>query len=370
MRLIEQIVVLITIIPATQFFRSTLTGLGGGITDSVSSNALSMGAGVAMGAIGGFMGKGSRGSSGNGNSDRGRINNAEVNGNFSVKKVDGLDGSNKTSLTNQMKDNSSNENKHNRIEAAHNNKFNLKDKTHETIKSAVSLKDNISEGLNKPSVKTAGKIAKGIGKATIGTGVAIGGSAVGNKAIAGAGGFMAVEGIESTVQPIKDSLSNVSLDNFRDTYGCGCKYYSDLGDSIQYKYDSKLLNQETGISDVEESLVNGQKCITATYDMGNKIVDKEVLNDMRDAFANNDADKIKYYKSFGVERCVQKDNNTMQIAYNSKNNLGIISARTTSNGKNTIIVKDKMSNSDMNFSIPKYKPSQESNYKKNNSNVG
>ena len=109
MRLIEQIVVLITIIPATQFFRSTLTGLGGGITDSVSSNALSMGAGVAMGAIGGFMGKGSRGSSGNGNSDRGRINNAEVNGNFSVKKVDGLDGSNKTSLTNQMKDNSSNE---------------------------------------------------------------------------------------------------------------------------------------------------------------------------------------------------------------------------------------------------------------------
>lgn len=364
MRLIEQLVVLITIVPATQFFRSTLTGLGGGITDSLSSNALSMGAGVAMGAVTGFMSKSHGGNT--------KVANAtsQSSSNLSDLNVKSVKSNNiQSASTNAMRGSIPNANigTFGKIGQFKNNAItSVGDKVIPVANGLNTLKNS------KPAkgVGSIGKVAGGLGKATASLGIAVGGSAVGNKAIEGAGalGFMSAtsdltKNVSSDIGSIKEFAqeqyynANVGENGF--------KYVQDLGDVDAYKYDTEKLRESSGIAEMSNANFGNKKGVAVTLDgtmrdensefrTENPVLDEQAkdIGNMVRAFKNNDTEAIDIYKSQGIENCTLQDGR-VKIAYNNSNSLGVLGVSTDANGKNTIITKTKLANESMNIKIPK-----------------
>lgn len=369
MRIIEKLIVLISLIPLTQFFRSTLTGLGGGITDSLSSNALSMGAGLVTGALSGIFANKMGGSA-----KGGSVLNKGENSRVSTATPQDITFSSKRA-TNTMSKNSNNS----------------VDSMKGTIPNAqIKGFSKAQRGANKAMQKAkelapgVGKALKNTGKIVAGAGISLGGVATGNKALATAGGGLAFMGVEGASKQISDkigSFKNKSDDNHFEAQDEGYLYNQETDDANLMKYHGRKLNEDVGIEDVVNINNNGRQGVGFQIDgsfddKGNFRSDNEFLQNNSDnleamysAFKNGDTEAIRYYNSQGIQSCSDLNGKTI-IGLN--NNSGILGASKNGQG-NYILKKDKrqdFSNKKY-FSIPPMpnKNSHKNYGKKNNSEI-
>lgn len=386
-RTIEQLVLVYSFIPLTQFFRQNLMGLSGGMAEKIAGSALSTGANMATGFVGGAMAgyKGYQSSKNVGQANGSFQSNAN---NMSMKSAKDFQPTTSTSATNGKNFNSQESNMPPGTGGMRlsKNGENCNPIYEKTKMSAGKI------GMN--TVKTGAKVVGGI--ATMGA--MMGASAVGDKYSVMQGnrrlakmGVNSGNSIKNGIDTIRHKTGSgetetpLPKDNFEMTYekeyGAGqfkvqdegYLYHQDLGNgNIAYKYDANGVANATGITNIEE-INNGvyKDAVALEYGMdydNQKFKDeyKELspevsnnLSSMITAFKNpkNHQDEIKFYNKQGVLGIEKNSLTGRAVVISDKKLTGINRASRVGSG-NYLIQKSisaPLSNNYMGL-MPKYTP--------------
>lgn len=338
---IESLVLAYSFIPLTQFFRTNLMGLSGSTGDKLAGSALSTGAGIATGLISGSKQKKSGQNSGGANSSSSSSTSSSANSN-SIKTNSSDKLRNKTGGGNIRS-----------VNGGANDEIPNSQLT--KLGKVGNIAGNVVNSKPIKALKSTGKFAGSVGKMALGTGMALGGSAIGSNELAKAGTRSMASGVGGAMGQMSNGFNNVKgkvgeayANNSHVPQKEGHMYSQDLGNgTVDHKNGASGLEADTGIKDIVDT-GNGMQYElggkfnpdTNTFDYGkydddgkfvpnNDLNGTEAhknLNEMIQSFATDDKEAINYYKKQGIN----------DLGYNADTGSLIISANKGYAGVNKV----------------------------------
>lgn len=351
LRTVETLVLLFCFIPMSKFFKESV-GASGSTTDALNGSALGAGAGLAAGLVGSAFKRGG-GDKGKGGSKEGGADIRTKSGSqfgggggrsgggpVNAKSLAGGSGGGGNSMKDVSGGGSS---------GGSGGKGGHNPSTGKQFGSSGKTKGRAAMGAAATGAKAAGKGLVAGGAAVVGAGLVAGGAATGMRGASQIGGFMVGEGMgkmnearkeaglgkdgmESAKGAILDgkasrNANKVNAAGSGNTEGTPTpnQVMSNNDDSTMYSYNKAGFSNATGITSMRDLDNEGNEMELGTdYVQGQGFINgkssglggsdyEEKMDDMVEAFQNNDTNAIADYQANGIKN-VTVDRNTNRVS--------------------------------------------------------